>query len=289
MAAPQLEKDNAVPIAKLPTGIDLHFETTGNGEPLVLIPSTGLAGNIWHIYQVPELAKQFQVITFDPRGCGRTAAPDSPFTIDQLASDLAALLDHLDIRAVHLLGHSMGGRIAIAFALAFPRRIKSLILAASGSGIAARPGDECVPGLSIRMMTHLIEAGFDSYIRSEFTEKTTYFTQAYLDSHPDKVQEFFDIAWRHHAKLRPYLRLVIARQNWEATHRLAEISAPTLVVIGDHDAGGSNHLAQAERLLEGLPNAEQLVLKDQAHGFFWQAPDDTNRWIADWVNRHAQI
>ncbi|MFM1813336.1 MAG: hypothetical protein RLZ98_31 [Pseudomonadota bacterium] len=276
-----------MPIQSLPTGVDMHYNVYGEGEPLVMVPSTALAGSIWEPYQVPELSRHMKVITFDPRGTGRTTAPDGVWTIEQLAADVAALLDHLGIEKAHLIGHSMGGRVALAFALAYPRRAKSLIMAASGSGIAARPGEECVAGVSLRMIDNLVTLGFEEYIRREFLERTTYFTSEFHNSHPDRVREIYDLAWKHHAKWKPFLRIVWARQNWEATHRLHEVKAPVLVVVGGEDEGGSNHYRQAEILLERLPDGEQLILPGQSHGFFWQAPDETNRWIAEWVRRHA--
>lgn len=277
-----------MPMQRLGTGVDLYYESHGKGEPLVLIPGTGFAGNVWDPFQVPGLSKNLQVITFDPRGCGRSSAPEGIYTIEQMACDVAALLDHLGVESAHVLGHSMGGRIAIAFALAYPNRVSSLILAAAGSGPAARPGEECVPGLPFRMVNELVEMGFEKFVRTEFFDTTTYFTQDYLRQQPAKVQSFYDLAWKHHAKWRPFLRLIMARHNWEATHRLGEISAPALVVVGDNDDVGSNHVKQAVALSERIRNAERLVIKGQSHGFFWQAPDETNAWLLDWVNRHSR-
>jgi len=59
------------------------------------------------------------------------------------------------------------------------------------------------------------------------------------------------------------------------------------VVIGDHDSGGSNHMAQSEVLAKRIPGAELKVLKGQSHGFFWQAPEETNSIILDWVKKHS--
>jgi pimeloyl-ACP methyl ester carboxylesterase len=276
-----------VPTQRIGTGIDLYYETHGVGEPLVLIPGTGFAGNVWDPYQVPGLSKNVHVITFDQRGCGRSSAPDGVYTIEQMACDVAALLDHLELPSAHILGHSMGGRIGLAFALAYPGRTRSLILAASGSGPAARPGEECIPGLPYRMIKELIEFGFEKFVRTEFFDTTTYFTSDYLKREPKKVQAFYDLAWKHHAKLHPFLRLIIARHTWEGTHRLGDVAVPTLVAFGDNDDVGSNHVKQAVALSERIPGAERLVIKGQSHGFFWQAPNETNAWILDWIKRHG--
>ena len=180
----------------------------------------------------------------------------------------------------------MGGRIGMALALAFPSRVRSLILAAAGSGPAARSGEECVPGLPFRVVNEMVEFGFEGYVRNEVFDTTTYFTKDYLKQHPDKVAAFWDMVWEHHARWHPFLRLVMARHAYEATHRLGQISVPTLVVIGDNDDVGSNHVHQAEAMTARIPGADRLVLKGQSHGFFWQAPEETNAWILDWVMRH---
>ena len=84
-----------MPVERLPTGVELYYESHGKGEPLVLIPSTGFSGEVWLADQVPELSKSLSVIVHDPRGCGRSSHPKGVYTIDQMANDVVALLDHL--------------------------------------------------------------------------------------------------------------------------------------------------------------------------------------------------
>jgi pimeloyl-ACP methyl ester carboxylesterase len=270
-------------IADLPTGVKLYYESHGEGEPFVLIPATGFSGEVWKSHQVPALSKSMRVIIFDPRGCGRSSRVTGVCTIDQMACDVAALLDHLNIPSAHVLGHSMGGRIALALVLNYPKKVKSLILAASGSGPAARLGQDCVPGLPYFLTVELIEKGFNEFIRHEVCDTETYFTDEYRRRHPDKVKAFYDLLWLTHAKLQDYLQLCIARHNWEGTHRLGEIQTPTLVVIGDKDIIGSNHVPQSEVLAQRIAGAKLKVLNGQSHGFFWQVPEETNGWITDWV------
>lgn len=276
-----------MPTVNLPTGVHLYYESHGAGEPLVLIPSTAFSGEVWKPYQVPALAKSLNLIIHDPRGAGRSTASQQVYTIQQMANDVVALLDHLKIPAVHLLGHSMGGRIALEMALDFPGRVKSLVMAASGSGQAARPGPDCIPGLPHWLVIRLVEKGFEKALREEFCDTSAFFTQDYRDKHPDKVEEFFQLAWATHSKLPEYIHLIIARHNWEATHRLGDVRCPTLVLIGDNDSARSNHLAQAETLTKRIAGAELKVLEGQSHGFFWQAPDETHHVILDWVKRHS--
>ena len=160
------------------------------------------------------------------------------------------------------------------------------IMAASGSGPAARPGSDCIPGLPHRMVVDLVEMGFEKFIYDEIVESDTFFTKDYREKHRAEVEEFFRLAWPTHAKLPEFIYLCIARHNFEGTHRLGDVKAPTLVLVGEADTIGSNHIAQSRVLMERIPGAEMKVLMGQSHGFFWQAPDETNRVILDWVNRH---
>ena len=275
-----------MPIASLPTGAELYFETHGAGEALLLFPSTAFSGEVWKPYQVPALAPAMQLILHDPRGCPRTKASQQVYTIEQMANDAVALLDHLEISKAHLLGHSMGGRVALTMALNFPGRAKSLIMAASGSGLVTRPGPDSVPGLPHWLVLGLVEKGFERFLREEYCESEVFVTKEFRAAHPERIEEFFKLARATHANLSEYIHLSIARHNWEATHRLGDVRVPTLVLIGTNDKARSNHLLQAEALKNRIPGAELKVLDGQSHGFFWQAPEKTNAVILDWIRNH---
>ena len=275
-----------MPLAKVSTGITLYYESHGRGEPIVFIPGTGFAGNVWIESQVQELARSHQVIVHDPRGCGRSTHAKGVYTIGLMGNDVVALLEHLGVVQAHVIGHSMGGRIGLFIALNFPGKVKSLIIAAGGSGPASREGPEAVPGLPFRIAFELMKMSFEGYVKHEICDSDTYFTPSFRKEHPDKVRAFHEMVWSQHAKLEEYLRLVIARSNWEATHRLGDVIVPTLVVVGDSDVVGANHVQQAAVRADRIPKAESRVLKGQSHGFFWQAPEETNAWIAEWVKRH---
>ena len=274
-----------MPNVQLPTGVDLYYESHGQGEPLIFVPSTAFSGEVWKPSQMP-LAESLNIIFHDPRGCGRSVAAQVVYTIEQMALDIVALMDHLQIRSAHLIGHSMGGRIALSLAQNFPGRVKSLIMAASGSGPAARSGPDCITGLPHRLVLGLVEMGFEKYIHHEICESDAFFTKDYRDRHPEKVVEFFKLAWATHAKLPEFIYICIARHNFEGTHRLGDVKARTLVLIGEADTVGSNHIAQSQVLKVRIRGAEMKVLKGQSHGFFWQATEETNRVILDWVHAH---
>src|SRR5215211_420992 len=122
-----------MPLASV-NGLDLYYEETGSGPPLLLI--AGLSGNTlgWAMLQ-PTLAERFRVIAFDNRGAGRSSAPPGPYTTRRMADDAAALLDRLGVARAHVLGFSMGGMVAQELALHHPARVGRLVL----YGTLARP------------------------------------------------------------------------------------------------------------------------------------------------------
>jgi 3-oxoadipate enol-lactonase len=113
-------------------GIELYYEVHGEGPPLLLIP--GLGAHVRMFSGVlSALAETRQVVTFDPRGAGRSGKPDTPYSIGGMADDAAGLLDLLGIENTTVVGYSMGGRIALSLALDHPGLVGRLVLAATSA------------------------------------------------------------------------------------------------------------------------------------------------------------
>jgi pimeloyl-ACP methyl ester carboxylesterase len=107
--------------------IELYYETYGSGAPLLLIAGLNTDHGLFRTL-VPRLATHYRVVVFDNRGIGRSTGADTPFTMETLADDAAGLLHALGIARAHVLGVSLGGRIAAALALRHPALPQSLIL-----------------------------------------------------------------------------------------------------------------------------------------------------------------
>jgi pimeloyl-ACP methyl ester carboxylesterase len=110
--------------------VSMAYERVGRGAPLVLIHGFPLDHTIWDEV-VPLLQDDFDLILPDLRGMGESDAVDAPYTMTDLAGDIASLLDHLGLEDAFLAGHSMGGYVALAFADAYPHRTRGLALVAS--------------------------------------------------------------------------------------------------------------------------------------------------------------
>lgn len=111
-------------------GIELAFDRRGKGTPLVLIPGYPLDHSIWGDV-IPLLEHDFDLILPDVRGFGESASVETPYSMADIAADLAAILDSLGIKKAAFAGHSMGGYVVLAFAKAFPDRISGLSLVSS--------------------------------------------------------------------------------------------------------------------------------------------------------------
>jgi pimeloyl-ACP methyl ester carboxylesterase len=112
--------------------IELYYEVRGEGSPLLLIPGLGVDVRFFRGI-IEDLAGSCRVVAFDPRGAGRSDKPDIPYSIDGMADDAAALLDHLEIDRATVLGCSMGGRTALMLALGHRSRVDRLVLAATSA------------------------------------------------------------------------------------------------------------------------------------------------------------
>lgn len=115
-------------------GINLAYTRRGKGTPLLLIHGFPLDSSSWNEI-IPLLENEFDIITPDLRGFGQSTTVETPYSISDMADDLAGLLDYLGIEKTAMAGHSMGGYIALAFARKYPNRLSGLGLVSSQAAV----------------------------------------------------------------------------------------------------------------------------------------------------------
>lgn len=275
-----------MPIARLPD-TPMAYELRGSGVPIVLVAGTGYPGATWHPDLVERLARRHAVLTFDHRGTGDTPPGPGRYATRGFAADAVALMDGLGLEAAHVVGHSMGGRVAQWMALDHPGRVRSLVLAATGPG-QFNPDKPVTRGIPLHTARDMIELGYEGYMARHIAD--TFFTPEFVAAHPDRVDWLVRAFWEHRPTLEEYLRHVIARQEHQTADRLADIGMPALVLIGDrdtHQGGTGVHWEQSAFLMAHLPNAEQRVVEGASHGYFWQLPEVSADIVLDWAARHA--
>jgi len=276
-----------MPKTKLKTGVDIYYEEHGKGVPVILLQGTGFALDVWSPHPVRELSQSHRVIVLDPRGIGRSPCEDMALTIDLIAADIAELFDHLGAEPAHVVGHSIGGRIGLELALNYPGRVRSLVMAASGSGAAVRPGEDAQPMPQHRLLVRLAERGLKEHVRHEILETEGYFTDKFRAEHPETVKQFYETAWKNHSDVSWYFRYVMARHAYEATYRLPFIKPPVMIVVGSSDmAGGGAHFPASKMLADRIPGSELKILNGVSHGFFWERPDLAADTLQAWFRAH---
>ena len=107
------------------SAVDCHYSITGSGPPLFLTHGIGAAEDAWR-FMVPELSKHFSVVTYDLRGHGKSPVTHKNFTLDELVLDLEKIREKTKFEKAHFAGHSLGGMIAPAYALKFPKHTISV-------------------------------------------------------------------------------------------------------------------------------------------------------------------
>jgi pimeloyl-ACP methyl ester carboxylesterase len=267
-------------------GLDMAYGIQGEGPPLLMVAGTGYPGGTWYPQLLDLLSERHTVITYDHRGTGGTTGEAGEFSTRTLARDALGLLAALDVAPAHVLGHSMGGRVAQWMALDEPGRVRSLVLAASGPG--ARPGDlGHTRGVPVAAATGMVEEGYEAYVRR--VQRETFFTEGFGDAHPDVVEWLAGAFWAGRPSVRDYFQHVAARQQHDTVDRLVDIRQPALVVVGERDThrrGTGSHLEQSQYLATQLPDAHLVVLPGVKHGYFWEAPEESARVVLEWLAGH---
>ena len=229
-------------------GIGIYYEVQGEGDPLLLIG--GLAIDLTQMKDiVGGLSKRQKVIAFDNRGVGRTDKPDTPYTIDIMAEDAAGLLKAVGDYPAHVLGISMGGRIALALALGHPELVKSLILASTSASTSRRRGARWW------LSNQLLRIGWVRAVGTKYPQP--YFA---------------------------YVRQRDASKGFDASSRLGEISKPTLILYGRKDSMVPYSLAEA--MHRGI-GGSRLVAFDGGHIFMFRKPKEFVASVEGFIGSQA--
>ena len=257
-------------------GAEIYYEEHGRGEPLVLVPGFGTGLWIWY-RQVPAFADRFRTIVFDPRGVARSPAPDAPFTMRDLAEDLAALLEELKVEKAHVLGASFGGFVAQEFALAHPARTRSLVLCCTSYGGAGHvpPAPETLAAFASTKGLNTEERVRENWALA--------FSQGFAAAYPLEVERVVRLRAENDVPEHLYLRQLQAAVAFDAAARVGGISVPTLVITGDADRivphGNSFNLAAA------IPGAKLHVVEGGSHAFFIEQADEYNRAVVEFIEQ----
>ena len=255
-------------------GIQTHYTVTGEGPWLVFSHSLACNVSMW-APQVAEFSKRFKVLCYDTRGHGQSGAPAGEYTLEMLADDAKALLDKLGITSCHWVGLSMGGMIGQTFALKYPGVFKTLTLADTTSRYPA----DAASMWEARIKT-ATEKGMEPLVQPTLER---WFTAQFRASGAKIVDEIAQAI--RSTPVAGFVGCCHAIPKIDVTSRLKEIKTPTLVIVGEQDAGTPP--AMAREIHENLPGSELVILPSAAHLSNLEQPQAFNAALAKFLDRHA--
>jgi 3-oxoadipate enol-lactonase len=259
--------------------IQLHYNIHGEGEPLLLIMGYGSSSaNLLPEY-VAGFTRTFRVITFDNRGTGQSDRFDGPTSIVEMADDAAGLLDALGIGRAHVMGTSMGGYIAQELALRHPEKIAGLALGCTTCGPPFRiaPSSEV-----LAMITPDAGAGLDAREALRRAWPTQY-TPEFIAASRDFLESVIDRVLAHPTPVATRARQMEAIRAWKGSHdRLRTMTAPTLIITGEHDV---LIVPENARILhQRIVGSRLHMIKDAAHVFHHSHPEETVRVVTEFLS-----
>ncbi|UCE60408.1 MAG: alpha/beta hydrolase [Phycisphaerales bacterium] len=254
----------------------LYYEELGEGHPFVLIHGGGIDLRMWD-QQFEVFAQRYRVIRYDVRGHGRSRSGREEYSDED---DLRSLLKQLGVEKAHVAGLSLGGRIAIDFALQYPEMVSTLIPVApglSGYAIASEPVRQYFADLGAAFAASDTEGAVEVMLR------------AWTDGpHREPAEVDPAVRERVRAMARGGIGRFVSQAGGQvldppAFGRLAEIQAPTLCVIGDIDM--PDILAIVDAIVSNVPGARKAVVPGVAHMVNMEKPKEFNRIVLDFLSR----
>ncbi|HSX11893.1 MAG TPA: alpha/beta hydrolase [Rhabdochlamydiaceae bacterium] len=254
--------------------IELYYELQGDGPPLILIAGFAAHSAIWKDYIAP-LSKQYQLLIFDNRGAGQSEAPEIPYSIEMMAEDIVALMEALKISNAHFLGLSMGGAIVLQLCIEHPDKVKKAIVAGAFAKLPE------TAKWQIQASRKLLEAGmpFELFLESLLP---WLFSNAFLSDTENVKKQLHQ--WTHNPYPQSpagYYGQSDAILQLDLRDRLKEIQCKTLVIAGEEDLYIPSSCFH--QLMKRIPNAKLAVLKEQAHMFVSERPEEVIKLVKEFL------
>ena len=255
-------------------GTRLYCEVAGSGTPVVLLHGGWLDLRQWD-GQFEELAREHLVVRYDARGYGRSPLGTVPYSHHE---DLAALLEALDVRRPHVVGLSNGGAIAVEFAVWAPASVRSLVV-----GAAPMRGHDLGPEFMTGMRAVVVAGAAGR--KDECLAAAWDFAPLRVAGDLPEVRRRVDQLIREHEFA--YARPDAPKRGWiepPVSQRFGEITAPTLVVLGDGEMPALTE--QGRAMARAIPAAEVAVIEGAGHIVNLERPAPYLAVVQHWLRAH---
>jgi pimeloyl-ACP methyl ester carboxylesterase len=242
-------------------GVSLCYEIHGSGPAILLSHGFSATMEMWR-GQVAPLSRDYQLVVWDMRGHGQTSSPDDPakYSAEATVADMAALLDSAGVERAIVGGLSLGGYMSLAFHLAYPQRVRALLLFDTGPGFK---NDEARAVWNQRAL-----------------ETASSFETEGLASLQSKSRERAISTHRSAQGLALAARGMLAQRDARVMTSLPNIKVPTLVIVGADDTA---FLASASYMASRIPNAHKIVIPHAGHAANLDQPEIFNRAVEEFL------
>ncbi len=254
-------------------GISTAYALDGAADAPVVMFSTSLMCNhtMWD-KQVGPLTSSYRVLRYDTRGHGGSEATGGPYTMDLLADDAASLLAALGIDQVHFVGLSLGGFVGQALACKYPAAVKTLVLCDTACQM---PPESMWDERIDTVLSKGIEAFPEIMVQRWFTE-------GFREANPHEIEPVREMV--RGTSVDGMVGCCHAAKKMDHAPILKDITAPTLVIVGEHDPG--TPVSAARVLHDGIAGSELCIIDNAAHLTNIEQSDQFNTVLLDFLNRH---
>ncbi len=254
--------------------IEVYYEEEGSGDPVILITGLGGVGGSWGP-QIPLFAREFRTIVPDHRGTGRSSAPETGYTIQRHAADMAGLLRSLKSLPAHIVGASTGGAIGMVMALEHPDTVRSLVLV----GTWAKTDNYFRRVFALRKRA-LQEFGYAEALEYG---NLFLFSPAHLRAHWDEVAKAEAALKANPPNIPVALKRIDMILAHDVLDRVKEIRQPASIVVGELDMVTPVYFS--EELRRHLPHAELHVIPDVGHFSYLEKPEVFHQTVRDFLRK----
>lgn len=252
------------------SAISCAYSVEGEGPPLFLIHGIGAARNTW-AKAMPVLTPHFTVVTYDLRGHGASPMPEGEFGLDDLVDDLEEVRRQTGFEQAHFAGHSLGGMIGPAYAKRYPNRVLSLGLLSTA---AFREEDDRE---KVWAVVHAMEKDGIPNVLPRLSDR--WFTDGFIANHPDVVARRLEQVINTDPDV--FLNVFRIYAGTEMAPWIADITAPSLILTGEHDGGCNPRLNQA--IDDAMPSSSLVVLPELKHSLLLEAGDVVAEHIKQFI------
>ena len=266
-----------MPFATSTDGTRVHYEVTGltSRAPVLLVQGLGAEKNSWNL-QRANLALRHRTVAFDNRGAGRSDKPAGTYTLEQMAEDAIAVLDHAGIESAHVVGLSMGGAISQIIAVKHPHRVRSLTLVATACRNHAWREELLTSWAEVAEREGMTALGKEA---ARWMIGPRSFRRLLPALGWMGPLQLFNPAGAFVSQVHA----ILATDDGDLHAELANIACPTMVVVGNQDI--LTPRGDAEEIASLIPTAELVVISGGAHGLHIEHASTFNRILRDFLHR----